>query len=182
MRDHDDGLLVDLIEFLEDFQDVLGAFAIEVPDRFVGKDDIRIIDERSGDGDALFLSAGKLIREFVRLFGDTESTKELVPDFTPFFRGFAAEYFRKYDVVDDIERGNEVEGLEYHTDGGLMEFELFFFTHLCDRFSFDADAAVGRGLQSGERVEESRFPAAGRPENDHVLVRIDGQAGFFERA
>lgn len=150
MGHHDDRLLVDFVELLQDLKHVLSTFAVEVADRFIGEDDVGIIDQRAGDSDALLLSAGELAREFVGLFSDAEAAKQLVAGFEPLFRGFAAEDFRKDDVVDDIERWDEIESLENHTDESLMEFQVLLFGHLRDDFVLDGDTAIGGGLQSGE--------------------------------
>lgn len=54
--DHDNRLMKFTIEFLKHVEDELGVFRVEVPGRFIGQDDRRAIDDRTGDGDPLLFS------------------------------------------------------------------------------------------------------------------------------
>ncbi len=49
-----------LAELAEELEDHLAGVRVEVAGRFVGEDDLGIVDQRAGDGDALLLAAGKL--------------------------------------------------------------------------------------------------------------------------
>ena len=60
--DHGDAGLVQL---LEQGDDLLGGAAVERAGRLVGEQDMRVVDQRAGDGHALLLSAGKLGRLMV---------------------------------------------------------------------------------------------------------------------
>lgn len=54
---HHDDRAAFAIELQEHFHDFLFGFAVEVSCGFVGENDFGVIDECSGDGDALLLSA-----------------------------------------------------------------------------------------------------------------------------
>ena len=129
VRHQDDGLLVDLVQFLQDLEHVLGALGIEVADRLVRENDVGIVDERTGDGDALLLSAGELVGELVRLLDDAEPSQERDTVLAAFLGGFASEDLGQADVVEDVERGDEIEGLEDHADPGLMKLQFFRACH-----------------------------------------------------
>src|SRR5258708_3463814 len=66
VRDHDDRLAEILVQLVEQVQHVVGALAIEIAGRLVGDDDLRVVDDRARDGDALLLTARELPR-IVRL-------------------------------------------------------------------------------------------------------------------
>ena len=51
------GLFKILVEHAQDRQRLLGGVRVQVPGGLVGEDQVRIGDERAGDGDALFLAA-----------------------------------------------------------------------------------------------------------------------------
>src|SRR6267142_3158996 len=60
VRQHDDRLVVLLVQAVEQDEDLLGALRVQVPGRLVGHQDQRIGDDGPRDGDALLLAAGQL--------------------------------------------------------------------------------------------------------------------------
>src|SRR5215471_2607172 len=59
MRDEHDGLAL-VIQVLEHGQNLRGGLRVQVARRFVRQNHLRIVDERTRDGDALLLAAGEL--------------------------------------------------------------------------------------------------------------------------
>ena len=59
MSDHDDGASVFLVQFVEQFHDFSSHLGVQVTGRLVGKDDVGIADDGTGDGDTLALAAGE---------------------------------------------------------------------------------------------------------------------------
>ena len=64
MGDHDDGGAggVEVPEQLEDF---VCSFSVQIAGGFIGQDDGGFVEEGAGDGDALLLAAGELVRHLV---------------------------------------------------------------------------------------------------------------------
>ena len=62
--DHDDGL-ARVVEPAEHLHDLVAGLGVEVARRLVGEDDVRVVDQRAGDRDALLLAAGELGRAVV---------------------------------------------------------------------------------------------------------------------
>ena len=58
VRDHDHGDALLPIQPLKDRHNFDRGSGIECAGRFIGQDDVRIVHQRAGDGDALLLSAG----------------------------------------------------------------------------------------------------------------------------
>ena len=81
MRDHDDETI--LRDLFQDLHHLHARLAVERAGRLVGEQDIRIVDERSRDGDALHLTAGHLVRLFVELVAEAHALERL-------FRALAA--------------------------------------------------------------------------------------------
>ena len=71
---HEDHGVSGVVQPVEDVHDLRAGNGIEIARRFVGKDDVRIVHERAGDGDALFLSAGKLGRLHIQFFLEADAT------------------------------------------------------------------------------------------------------------
>ena len=61
---HDDGSSL-AVKAVEDGEDLQPAPAIQIPGGFIRQEYLRIVDECSGDGDPLLLSAGQFVRSIV---------------------------------------------------------------------------------------------------------------------
>ena len=105
------------VEALEELEDFVGRFAVQVAGGFVGQDDGRFVQQGAGDGDALLLAAGELVGHFVRLGGHADGRKDLgdaavnLPFFFP--AGSAEDEFQ---VVLHGAVCQELEVLEHHAD------------------------------------------------------------------
>src|ERR1700729_665528 len=75
VRDHQDGFAVFLGEAGEEVENFVGAFAVEVAGRLVAEQESGVGDDGAGDGDALFLSAGKLARVVIHAVAETYNTQ-----------------------------------------------------------------------------------------------------------
>src|SRR4029077_17327650 len=64
VRDHDDRDAA-LVELLENGHDLDAGSTVEIAGRFICQQDLRIIDQRARNCDALLLTAGKLTRKMV---------------------------------------------------------------------------------------------------------------------
>ena len=62
VRDHDDGLAVLAVERLEQAENFVAGFAVEIAGRFVAEQQRRIGDDGARDADALLLAAGERAR------------------------------------------------------------------------------------------------------------------------
>src|ERR1700759_5220038 len=60
------------IHLLEQLHQTLGLGVVEIAGGFVGKEQARAVDDRSGDGDALLLATGQLGRAGAGLFGEAD--------------------------------------------------------------------------------------------------------------
>ena len=72
--DHGLAAIDDLAQHLEH---LLAGLGVERAGRLVGQDDVRVVGERAGDGDALALAAGKLVRPLVHVIGKPERRQQV---------------------------------------------------------------------------------------------------------
>ena len=68
--DHDDGLAVLAVERLEEAEDFVAGFAVEVAGRLVAEEQRGVGDDGPRDADALLLAAGKRARIMPLTFGE----------------------------------------------------------------------------------------------------------------
>ena len=72
---------------------------IQVTGRFVGKDDLGITDNGTGNGNALALTAGKLCRKMTHAMTQTDLLKNLLCQFTTFGRSYMAIQQGKFHII-----------------------------------------------------------------------------------
>ena len=96
MRDHDDELILGYL--LENIHDLHGGLGVERAGRLVGKQDIRIVHKRAGDGDALHLAAGHLVRLLVELIAETDLSERFGRPRLSLRRCDTRERQRKLDI------------------------------------------------------------------------------------
>ena len=72
--DNSDAVL--LVDVFQGVHDDLRVQRIKRGDRLVGEDDLRLLDERAGDGDALLLAAGHLAGDVLHAIGETDAREQ----------------------------------------------------------------------------------------------------------
>ena len=157
---------VDAFDLLAHF---VAQFGVQVAERFVEQEDVRFGDERSGEGDALLLSAGELVR--VPLFvGGHLDDLERFHDAPFFLVRFDLAYVESvlYILVHG-HMGPEGVVLEHHRGVALVR------RGSGDSFVSEVDFAFVRVVESGDSAEERRFAAAGRSEEEEQFA-----FGYFE--
>ena len=124
--DHEDGV-ASAVEFAEEADDDFFVGLIEIAGGLVGKDELGLIDERAGDGDALLLAAGKLRRKM----GEAMAEADALESFGGLVLvGDAVEVLREHDIFERAEIRNEVELLEDETDFLSAVADEFVFTEI----------------------------------------------------
>ena len=79
MGDHDDGQS-GFVTFSEEFEDLSAGVGIEVPRRFVGKQDRRVVAKGASDRGPLAFTAGELARPMLEAVQESE-VLECLPGF-----------------------------------------------------------------------------------------------------
>ena len=75
MSHHHDGLAVVVGERGEEGENGSGGFAVEVAGRFIGDEEPWVMNNCSGNGDALFLASGEFGRAVMRAIGEANEIK-----------------------------------------------------------------------------------------------------------
>ena len=97
VRDHDDQLVAGYL--FQQFVYLIGGKAVQIARRFVGKDDLRVFDERPRDRNSLLLSAGQLA--YLPVFMSAETyARQCLGDPCPRIVGFL-QLQRQPDILPD---------------------------------------------------------------------------------
>ena len=117
--------MVLLIDLPEEPHHVICRGAVECAGRLIGEEQAGAGDEGSGDGDALLLSAGHLIRQVIPPGEQSHAIKVLLGELHPLAGADTLVVEREGDILQRSLEGDEVEGLEDKSD--LMPPELRSF-------------------------------------------------------
>ena len=169
----------------------LRVHRVEAGDGFVGEDDLRVLHQRAGDGDALLLAARQRLGPFRGLFGDAEAVEDVErlqdvgagPEVEHRLQGGAAVQDAVQDVRGHVHPGHEVELLEDHRALRLPGAGLGALQRQ-DVAAVDQDLARGGVDQPVHHAQEGGFPRAGPADDaDHhgpvegERHRVDGRVG-----
>ena len=168
MRDHDDELILGYL--LEDIHDLHGGLGVERAGRLVGKQDIRIVHKRAGDGDALHLAAGHLVRLLVELIAETDLSERFGRSRLSLRRCDARERQRKLDIRKNGLMRDEVVGLKDKANGMVAVGIPIGVSKVLGGFVVYDKVAGGVLIKPADDVQQRRFAAAGMAEDCYKFV------------
>lgn len=115
MGDHDDGASVFLVQFVEQFHDFGSHLGVQVTGRLVGKDDVGVADDGTGDGDTLTLAARELRREVAHAVREADLFEHGDGGFTAFLGADLTVKKGQFDIIEYVQRIDQMERLEDET-------------------------------------------------------------------
>ena len=123
VRRHDDGRAagVGLAEQIHDFEREIG---IEIARRLVGQHELRFVDERAGDRDALLLAAGQFFRKRVLPMLEPDPLQRLERLALLQDRRHPEHAHDERDVLKDRHPRDEAEVLKDEPDGATVRLHL----------------------------------------------------------
>ena len=142
---------------------------VEVGERFVEQERLRLLDDGTADGDALALTAAQLAWLAIEQRRDFQHRRCL--------GDLARDLLRRGADVAQAERHVlphrhvRIEGvvLEHHRDAAVA------WPHRVDARVSEMDLAGARRLEAGDHAQQGRFAAARRAQEDGELARRDFQ-------
>src|SRR6202165_2009895 len=172
-RHHDRGAAgIDLQQQLDDLPRGGG---VEVSRGLIGEKDPRVMNEGSGDRDALLLAARKLIWVLVLLPFQAHDAEHFLDLGLEVAQGALGHAQREGHVLEHGQVGQQFEILEDHADLPTQVREMAPL-EAAQILPLDMDGAGGRLLLADQEADEGRFAgAAGTNEKDEVLL------GNFQR-
>src|SRR3989338_3859711 len=101
---------------LQDLDDIVCIYWVEVPRRFVGNKHIWLVDQRAGYRHPLLLSPRELVREIPYLFGESHELQDVRYIRADVLVTLPCNFERKGDVLVDIFCGQKAEILKDRAD------------------------------------------------------------------
>src|SRR4029453_1758894 len=154
--------------------------AVERAGRLVGEDDMRIVDQRAGDGDAL-LAAGQL----GRLMGLAMRKADLG-------QAFLRLLARAFVAVPRVEEGQRhvIEGARAREQIEVLEDEAQLLVPVGGKLvgaeaseltAFDLERSGGRRVEGADKIHESRFARARGAGHGEIFAPGNFDADSLER-
>ena len=137
---------------------------VEVRERLVEEEHVRLAHERPGEGDALPLTTGELVRPAREQLLAADDRRGLAHPRRGVSLGHVADEQPEADVLGHVEVREERVALEDHRHVPAAGAQLG------DVASADQDPAGRRLLEPGDEAQQRRLPAARRPQDDEELA------------
>ena len=140
------------IDLLEKHEDVPGCLRIERACRFVAQQDLWVLDQCSGNGAPLLLSAGQLGRELILMFRKSQYIKQFVS-----IQRIFGEILAHLDVLSYREVGYQIVELEYESEIISSVIRQFLAFERFDQSACNSDASRIDLIESADAVEQCRL-------------------------
>jgi hypothetical protein len=175
--DQNEGGLHLSIQRLEKRDDPTSGLPIEIPRRFIGKENLGPGDERPREGHPLLFTPGKLGRIMMRPIGKPHAVQEFersIPDLPSGSRArFRGQFQGDLDILECGERGEQVEGLEDEADIPGSKPCAVFLGKTGELRLSDLDRPAGGLVESGHDPEQGGLAGSRGANNGRHLSWLD---------
>src|SRR3954447_4061791 len=148
---------------------------VEVGQRLVHEERLRVADDRAAHGDALALAAGEGLRLAVEVGLEVEDLRGVLDAGADLLLLHPGDLQREAHVVGHAHVRVERVVLEHHRDVALLGRQVR------DVAVADPDRAISHRLQPGQGAQRRRLPAAGGPDEHEELAVGDLQVQRVDR-
>jgi len=148
---------------------------VQVGQRLVHEECLRITHDRAAHGDPLALAAGEVGRFAVQVLAELEQFGRLLDPAVGLFLRHLGDLEGERHVLPHGHVRVQRVGLEDHRDVAILRRELVH------DLAVHAQLAVADVLQAGDHVQRRGFAAAGRPDEDDELAVGDVQVQVADR-
>ena len=142
---------------------------VEVGQRFVEQEDLRLTDDCTAERDALALTAGESLRLTGEVIGNAEDGSSLFDALVDDLLGYLAQLQTERHVVVHGHVRVQSVVLEHHRDVAV------FRNDVVDELAVDIQFALGNFFQTGDHAQGRRLTAAGRADEYDKFFVLDFQ-------
>ena len=161
---------------LQQLHDLHAGFRVQRAGGFVSQQNIRVIDQRTGNGHTLHLAAGHLVGLLMKLIAQAHSFQRAGSPAAALLLGDAGDGQRQLNVGQNGLVGNQVVALEHKTDGvvavGIPVPVRIFFRG--DAVNHQIAAVIP--IQTADHVQQRGLAGAAGAQNRHELIVPEVQA------
>ena len=162
------------VQFAEQVHHGLAVPGVEIPRRFVREHELRLMDERAHDGDALLLAAAQPIGKAVGAIAQADTFQQRTGQRR---RGLpSGELEREQDVLRRRQCRDQVVELEDESDVVAAEERARMLVELGDVHAADPDGARVGLIQASQQVEQRGLAGAARAQQRDEFALRHGRA------
>ncbi len=118
-----------LVQADEQLHNFLTGFTVEVAGRFIGHDDLGIVDEGAGNRHTLLLTAGHFLRLMIDTGAEADHFQSLLGAFVRVRLVLGVEQ-RELDIFQRGQAREQVEALEHEADFAVADLGQLGVAHL----------------------------------------------------
>ena len=162
--------------------DLFGGPGVEVAGRLVGEQQLRLVDQRARDRDALLLAAGELARLVLLAPREAHDREALSRLLLALARRVAVRGVdqRQLDVLERRRAGEQVERLEDEADLPVPDLGALVAVEPGDVDPVEKVAARRGPVEAADDVHEGALAGPGRPHDGDELARVDREGYAVE--
>ena len=178
VRHHQDGM-ASIMQFTENLDDHRFVGLVEISGGLVGENDLRLIDQRARNGNALLFATGKLRGEMRQPLAEAHAPQRF---FSLRFVRDTVEILCEHHVFNRRKIRHEMELLEDEADFFRAVTHHLAFTKFRKIDAVNDHMARSECVQAAENVDKRSFSRAGGPHERHPLAGVHCEANAAERA
>jgi hypothetical protein len=164
-----------LLQFADFLADAAAQLGVEIGERLVEEQHLRLQHQRTGDRDALLLAARELGRVAVLEALEADQRQLLQRHLLRLLLAEALHRRAIGGVVEHAHMREQRVGLEHHRDVAIGGRELG------DVLAADQDLALAGDLEPGNHAQGRGLAAAGRAEQGDERAGLDGEVDVVDR-
>ncbi len=180
VRDDEEGLLEGVSEDEEEVMELAGVLGVEVAGGLVGEDQLGVVHQRPGHGNALLLPSRQLrglvpypIRKFQKIKKFLCSLKGFLPALPGDKRGHR-------HILQRRELGQQMVELIDETDMPVAELRQLVVGQTVEIHAVNDHLSPIRLVQRADDVQQRRFAGPGRTDNRHDFAVLYRQGDLFQ--
>ena len=173
--DDDDGHAGFSSGVLQKTEDGLAGLVVQSAGGLIAEQELGVLCQGSGDGDALLLAAGELTGEILHSVAQTH-----VPEHLLRVQGIGADLVGQLHILQSGQVAHQIVKLEHKAHilpAVLGELPL---VQGGDLPSVQPDGSGGQGVHAAQDVQQGGLARAGGADDDHQFALFHGEAGIVE--
>ena len=179
VRDHDDQAVVG--NFGQQIHNLHAGFGVQRAGGFVGQQDFRVVDKRTGNGHALHLTTGKLARLLVDVVAQAHAAQRLNGTLATLAARNARQRQRQLNVLQNSLVRNKVICLEHEADAVVAVRIPVTVLVLARGHAVDKQVTAVVMVKAADDVEHGGLTRARRAKHGHELVVAERHRHVVER-
>ena len=160
------------MQLTEQVQHDLLVFLIQIAGRFVGENQLRAVDQRTGDAHALLLAAGKLPWQMVCAIFQSYAFQRLQG---LLLIDYGMIVLRDHHVLRSRQMRHEIEFLEHEPDHVLAHVGELLGIQILKFAAFKHHGALGRRIHAADHVHQRGLAGTGRADDRQPFAFRHGQ-------